>query len=114
MAVQPILDKLSTPARIQRLGVWGLAVILVLIIFEKFAAPETHLPSLGKRVRNALESYSTQLTCGRVLLPSLTATNGVMSSPYNYQASSTQVCPGRGHAIQSLTMGPSASTRACT
>ena len=59
MGVLPILDRFSAPARIQRLSVFALGTILIVLVLENTFFPGTSVASLHRRVRSQTKGLYT-------------------------------------------------------
>lgn len=56
MGVLSILDKFSAPARLQRLSVFALGTVLIVLFFESTLFPGASVTNLSRRVRIHVES----------------------------------------------------------
>lgn len=56
MGVLPMLDRFSAPARLQRLSVFALGTVLIILFLENTFFPGASVTNLSRRVRGLVES----------------------------------------------------------
>lgn len=61
----PSFERFSAPARIQRLGVFAVATLILFIFFESSFFPEVQVPNVYRSVRDNPES-NVEVDVGRL------------------------------------------------
>lgn len=72
MGVLPILDKIAAPARIQRLSIFALGTLLLVLFLENALFPGSSITSLQRRVCISLSKICMQHLVNKALGRSLT------------------------------------------